>query len=312
MRLLVLALLLPLSCAKSKTPPADPGDVEIAALEAEFGIRCEQARDAVDADGWLLPDDGDGMLWSGLLGATRCAIAFDPTAAEYPTEPGRFDRAPPPGSIVGGSDAWSSWSRDMQKGLLWYAWRTGPAALPMLERHIAYGRAQKWRMGKPFGDGRSYYTPAAIGLTFQVAWGIGGADDKQRFWPDIYPSGLVDYQAHIQVKNIMLRAEIEAAKPEADPPKPDDPIVDEGDGDLGLMMDVTDAQLARLMEHAEREPACGFYRAALARYDGSYARAVDALLAEGHYCSYVRCDDLERCKLADWLFSADLVLRAFP
>lgn len=311
MRIAILLIAFSLvSCGKEKTKQVDPGMVTgVSELKALWDVKCDEAKALVGEAGWVLPDDGDGMLWSGMLGATRCDVGFDPTAAEYQDQPGRFDRAPPPGSITSANPNWSSWSRDMQKGLLWWAWRKGPEALPVMQRHIDYGRKKSWKMGEPFGDGRSIYTPSAIGLTFQVAWALGGEDDVQRLWPDIYPSGLNDYRAHIQVKNIMLRAEIEASKPDQDAVEPDDPIVDEGQ-DYSLL-DVSEGQLERLLEHAEREPRCGFYQSALAVYRGGYQAAIDALLSPDEVCSYVRCHESQGCFLADWLFSADLVLRRF-
>ena len=309
---LLYVTLLIFGCSKDnepKEPAVDPRAVELQEL---FDDNCAEVLKFVDTDGWLLPDDGDGMLWSGMLGAVpTCLTAFNAAAAEWPDQPGRFDRAPPAGSVTSDNPDWCSWSRDMQKGFLWWAWRT--RSVDVVLRHIEYGRKNNWVMGLPFGDGRCLYTPSAIGLNYQVTWGLGAPDDPSRLWPDIYSSGLDDYQAHIQVKNIVLRGEVEEARRndgDAYPDNPDDPpVVDEG-GSFGLV-DVDDTQLDRLKEHAEREPKCGFFTAAYGVYTGDFSPAFAALLAPDQKCSYVRCNNPRACYLADWLFAADLVLRRY-
>lgn len=310
MRILALALALS-ACGHDAVEPKEPiQDERVVELQARFDDACAEAKAMADEHGWIINGDGDAMLWSGMAAATACDLKFNPVAAEWPDQPGRFDRAWPAGSITSDKPGWCSWSRDMQKGLLWWAWRHGPAARPAIERHIAYGRKNNWLMGRPAGDGRCYYTPSAIGLTFQVAWGLGGEDDVQRLWPDVYSSGLDDYRAHIQVKNIALRGEIESSRPDDGDahPKPDEPVVDEVGASL---TGVTGTQFERLQEHAGREPKCGFYQAAHGVYTGDFGPAFTALLGGGQLCTYVRCANPRACYLADWMFSADMVLRRY-
>lgn len=312
MRFVFIALLLT-ACGHDAVEPKKPmPDSRAVELQGLFDEMCVEAQGLTDASGWIINGDGDSMLWSGTAAATSCDLAFDPTAAEWADQPGRLDRAHPPGSVTSDNPDWSSWSRDMQKGFLWWAWRHGAAARAAVERHISYGRANNWLMGKPAGDGRSYYTPSAIGLTFQVAWGLGGEDDAQRLWPDLYTAGLDDYRAHIQVKNITLRGEIESSRPDDGDahPNPDTPIVDEDEGGNDLTR-VTGTQFERLQEHAAREPKCGFYQAALGVYTGDFDAAFSEMLGGSQVCSYVRCANPRACYLADWLFSADMVLRQY-
>jgi hypothetical protein len=73
--------------------------------------------------------------------------------------------------------------------------------------------------------------------------------------------------------------------------------------------------LARLREHADRDPRDPLFAAALGVYTGDMGPALDACLAGDQYAgSYTRCDggDGRACQLASWLFACDLVLRRLP
>lgn len=304
-------------------PAADPRVADLRTAMAANKAEAESLRDPIT--GWLVQDDCDSMLWTGKYGAVTGITGVDLTVAEYPEEPGRFARRPltnpcwtPEQGDVGSK---TTWSRDMARGLFPYAWRTKNIAL--LERHAAYGAAHDWLMGEPLDDGRTIYTPATIGGLYQTIHALGGAENINRLWPDFYPAGLVDFEAHLQVMNIWLRGEVEEElarqqKPgnsdDANPtkPMPDDASdVDKVPQGFALL-NVNQQQLDRLKEHAARDPRDPLFQAELGVYTGDMGPALDVCLDPAMPVGeYVRCGDFRRCQLAAWLFACDIVLRRF-
>jgi hypothetical protein len=321
-RYLLLALILGLAACRPTNEAQTPADhPRLDELRVKMAEACAEAlglRDPVT--GWLV-QGGDGMLWTGKYASVKCVTGVNILVAE--TAPGKFSRDPD-GETSDNPD-WSDWSRDMGLGLMTWAWRTGDRAA--LERHAEYGKANvaivnnlpAWRMGQPVGDGRGIYWPASIGRLYQIVFALGGANDPQRLWPDLYVSGLVDYQAHLQVGGIVLRGEVEEALRKKygnsdDATKPTEPVVDDAvDPATALTMDVTNDQLASLKEHAARDTRDPLFQAALGVYTGDMGPAVDTCLSPDWYAGeYVRCDGNPRtCQLAAWLFACDLVLRRY-
>lgn len=318
-RTLLFALALT-ACGHASNDEKTPApNARVEDLRGLYGTYLGEAAELRNSpSGWLVPDDCDGFLWTGEYAAVTGAEATNFGAAEYPDEPGRFARRPLTNPCDPYGDRGSSWSRDMGLGLVAYALRMGN--LPILTRHEGYGQAHQWQMGEPLGDGRAVYTPSMIGLVYQAIFALGGPDNLNRRWPDIYVAGLTDYQAHIQVLSIWARAElaerIAAKGPEKNPGSDPAPITDTGDkvapADLALL-GITDTQLARLQEHAAREPKNPFFQAELGVFTGDMTAAIDVLLdPEMPMGSYVRCSEFRRCQLAEWLFAADIVLRRYP
>lgn len=282
--LLYITLLIALlaGCAAEKNKDAEPVESDrLGGLKEIHEARLAEAVALSDNEwGWLTPEDCDGMLWSA-----KAAAGGQPgvniEGSEYDT-PGRFGRRPPPDCWADGKDqgAKTTWSRDTALGLIYAAVRSSNLAL--LQRHAAYGEKNKWKMGEPFDDGRTLYTPSIIGLLYQAIYFLGGEDNSARKIPNVYISGLNDFQAHLQVFEILLRGEIEGG--------------------------IRDVMLDRLTEHAKREPQSAFYQAALATYTGDFGRAIETCMAGGT-AGYVRCDEFRRCELADLIFSCDLVVR---
>lgn len=281
MRFLVLALLL-VGCAAEKNEDAEPVvSDKLGPLKELHDSRIAEAIALSDNEwGWITPDDCDGMLWTG-----KAAAGGQPNVnivgSEYEDE-GRLGRRPPPDCYLNGADngAKTSWSRDMGVGFIYAAYRLGNVGA--LARHAAYGKAHKWQMGEPIDDGRTLYTPPLIGLLYQAIYKLGGEDNAARKIPNVYISGLDDFQAHLQVLDILLRGELEGG--------------------------IRDVMLDRLKEHAKREPASPFYQAALGTYTGDMDAAIAACMKDD-VSGYVRCEEFRRCQLADLIFSCDLVLR---
>lgn len=236
-------------------------------------------------NGWLV-EDCDGMLWTAKYAAAREVEGVNIEAAEYPSEPGRFERRP--AGCWEHRESASSWSRDMGMGLFVYSLKK--KRLDILERHAKYGKNHEWFMGDPRGgDYRTLYTPTMVGILYQVIYSLGGENDLNRKWPSIYSPGLDDYQAHLQVLDIWLRT--------AAGDKP--------------TKEITGEMLDRLEEHAGREPYNPFYAYALGLFTGDMSPAISLLLdASEPVGSYVRCgEDKRRCILAERIFTASMTVQ---
>lgn len=257
-------------------------------LQTKFNEAMAEAADRETKDGWLDVDGCDSMLFTGKY---SCAALGRVTieAAEYSASPGRFNRRPTPFCEAGAGSS-TSWSRDMGKGLFAYAWCNHD--LDALKRHAAYGNANFWKMGEPLGDGRVLYTPAMIGELYEVIYALGGEDNPNRLWPDAYPSGQTDYEAHLQMMSIWLRGEVDSAKKEID-------------------LDISNGMLARVKEHADAEPNCPFYQYMRGVYDSAdLSSTTDLLLGDAWGCSYFHSDNRQDdVYLAEWLFAAKLTLK---
>ena len=269
MRFLILLILTSCSCSKpvDRKPPLKFQNAELVAAR-NFDL-LEQAEDERDFNGWLVADC-DGMLWTAKYASARGVGGVDILAAEI--EPGRFGRSHE-------NDCDEHWSRDM--GLMFIIWAHRTGNLPALERHAAYGREHNWKMGT--GDGRTIYTPQMVGHLYQAIFDLGGEDNANRMWPVIYPGGLDDYHAHLQMLGINFRFEADK---------------------------VTEIMVKRIKEHAEREPSCGFYQVMLGTYTGDFSQAIRILSQDDkNKCEYVRCDGMKGCQLAEDIWATDLLLR---
>ena len=282
--ILLLSVLL-ISCSKDKDQIDPVPSVRLPELKEAFEKNQARALELRDpATGWLSVSDCDGMIWAGKY---SCSLGEASTvnlrASEYPDQPGRFDRRPPPFCWTkekGDQGSKTTWSRDMGiAGLIPGAWCKRD--LKLLQDHAAYGEAHKWNMGEPLADGRAIYSPGVIGVLYSAIKNLGGDANEKAKLPSFYPPGLDDYQAHLQMMDIWLRGEMK-------------------DSISSVMRD-------RIKEHANREPECPFYSYLNGLYTGSQDRTVELLLASSKpNCSYVRSN-----YLAEWLFVAKLTLDQF-
>lgn len=338
LRFLMSLCLFVSACNGDDKKAKDPSPSELQAeLQQRYELKLAQAKELADEkNGWISGRDCDGALWTGKYSCATGVPKVDMTASEFEGQPGRFGRRPAPAcwnEQDGDVGSKTTWSRDMGKGLYRWAWCTDNREA--LERHASYGVKKTWKMGEPLDDGRVVYTPSMIGELYQLIYAMGGKDNVNRVWPSLYPSGLDDYQAHIQVLGIQIRGEAaeklglvgEAPKKPSDSselvsydtdvvveamdgrPRWGGDYVVQPNGEL-MLLDVTGTMYARLKEHAERQPNCAYYQYMLGVYDGSMQRALEVLLAEPvDGCDYLRGSEHERLALAEWLSVASDVLK---
>lgn len=302
MRQVVILLFLLLGCGEGVEPKEPALDGRIEQLREIQYERIQLSYQIRDENGWLAGRDCDGMVWAGKYAAATDVAQVNIEASEFTDEPGRFGRRAEPRCWTpeeGDQGAKATWSRDQANlGLLPYAWRKQNRDL--LERHASYGEANNWQMGEPRSETRVVYSPQLVGLLYQAIFALGGEDNFLRKTPQVYPSGLDDYEAHNQMMSIWLRAEIaEALNDQEEVPRP-------------ALLNVSETMHARIIEHSDREPENPFYWALRGIYTGDFTQAIDLCLREDMPVgSYVRCNDFKQCQLAEIIFACDLILRRF-
>lgn len=235
--------------------------------------------------GWITPTDCDGMIFSA-----KFAVASghgNILAAEYPDEPGRFGRRPQPwcySDDEGHNGSVSSWSRDMAIcGLIPYAYQTNQREI--LERHINYVEANGDYSGYPRNLDRTFYTPTLRGTIYQVIYSLGGKNQQIRHTPNpaTLTSGLSDYRAHLLMCDIWLSGETRGS--------------------------LDQFQMARINEHAKREPNNIFYQVLHARWNGDFDHAINLCSSrDRNQASYVRCNEPRACYLAEEAWSCSLLI----
>jgi hypothetical protein len=298
MKLLAIILsCLALSCSLFETKEEqDPKPADLNNLKAQLNDAEIEISALIDQDDKWLAYDCDGMIWTGKYAAVGDQ-AIDITAAEYPDTPGKFGRRPPNPNWCweDGADHGSktTWSRDMAKaGLFVYGWLKKD--LNLMARHADYVKENNWQAGEgdPSAIDRTIYTPALVGLMYQIIYALGGENSANKYWPDVYPSGLSDYQLHLQMVGIWFRGEI--------------------DKELKLL-DIKGNMYNRVVEAVEKEPNCPFYNYLDSRYtDGDYTKPIGLLLDDNRPdCSYIRCSDDNKCFLAEWIWAANLIIREY-
>jgi hypothetical protein len=145
-------------------------------------------------------------------------------------------------------------------------------------------------MGEPLADGRVLYTPQVLKLLHTGIWRLGGDKSNYVSSPSIYPSGLDDYQAHLQMMDIWITNEMTKT----------------------LSLEIRNSMFDRVVEHAKREPEDVFYQAMLGRFTGDMSKSIDLCLNRDMPVSgYVRCHEDKRCQLSQYLFACSLVLETF-
>jgi hypothetical protein len=233
--------------------------------------------------------DCDGWIWAAKAVAAGTQ-GIDLDRSKYPGEPGKYGRRP---AIAGlwcyqdggahGSD--SSWSADMFKcGMLIHALQTSNRRY--IEPHRAYGRDHGWQMGEPAGSDRVWYKPNIRGWLSRAIEYLGGVHDDDALIPDIYISGLTDYQAHLQMCGIWAAGEMEGS--------------------------LLPSQIERIKEHFTRSDETLFYSYMYGRWiSGDIDPLVDVLIAADRPIAgeYVRCDGEPGCQLAEKAWVASLILR---
>lgn len=171
---------------------------ELDALAKKRDLYLSLAGTVQDRHGFIEADTGDSLLFTGLYGAA--GLDVDITAARDAT--GQWFRRGTDNLPV----AASTISRDMLLGLMWYCWRR--SRLDLAECLWWYGSRHSWVMGQ--GDAsRTYMTPDMQSTLAEMIYRMGGPNRRlSRAIPHVWPTGLTDYELHLEVLHIQLRSEL--------------------------------------------------------------------------------------------------------
>jgi len=274
MKLILLTFLI-ISCSREKPKQQPTFDEKVQAVTEKLEDLKIQADHFVDENGWPVSESCDAMLWAGKY-CTAFPDYVDITAAEID---GKFFRTPAKSCLDDFRSA-STFSRDMSMGLL--SCLVAKKDLEAIERHIEYGETHSWVMGEgPLS--RTAYSPSLIGLWHKAARNLGH-DYNVVEVGNLYPSGLIDYQAHLQVMDIYLRHKL-----------------------VGF---ITQPMINRLNEHGERKPNSVFYKTMQKLYLGELSEPINLCLDDHNIVGeYVRCDG-EACELVERIFACNLILES--
>lgn len=181
-------------------------------------------------DGWIDPEDCDGLLWNGLAVAGG-VTTIDLSLAEY--EPGIWHRRPSPSCWTetdGDQGSKSTISNDMITGLL-HAWQV-TQDISASDRFYNVSKSNSWIIGQPFPfmASRVVLRPNLISLLSRML-----GDKIERFLPPVYAKVTKDYEKHLQALGICLFLELESK--------------------------VTDQMLDRLRENVEQYPQDALFHA---------------------------------------------------
>ena len=201
-KLLILALLT--ACGREPQPLEEVTPTEDKAalldrkvLNYESWIQAHQ-----DANGFILTDKCDSLLFSSLLSAAGLDVAVD--AAKDSS--GAWHRRPAQDCGPANGNSRSTISRDMIIGLMWHFWmRQDVAGATQLMNDL---RANKYMLKGDGSIGELLMTPAMLNTLAQLIKGLGGHDYSfERNLPFILSSD-TGYVAHLTVWHIMLRSAI--------------------------------------------------------------------------------------------------------
>lgn len=194
------------SLVKPKHVDSDPSLTQ--ALRLKHDLYLTLSKSHQDADGFILSQDCDSLLWSSLYGVGGGEVQIH--AAQDSNGAWHRRSLNLPECYSDGSA--STISRDMFIGLMWFAWEKKD--LTTMNDLFHYGRNHNWVMGD--GDiSRTYFVPGLQATLSEIIKKLGGTNrEEYRSIPQVYSKN-TDYQAHLDMLHILLRADLTGSIDEA-------------------------------------------------------------------------------------------------
>lgn len=153
--------------------------------------------------------DCDLVLFNALRSIGCPTSIVDLIEAEEPTKPGQWNRDPARACYVDGRTS-AKFSRDMLVGVLLWAWRTGPTALPVVERLLDYVDANDGYVCEAVNDGvreaRCKLRGNMLGTMAELRYRLGGVDDERRGNKQFFDPTVGGSDRHVQALHLYLRA----------------------------------------------------------------------------------------------------------
>ena len=295
MKILFLVLFL-VSCSHGSHEESTPLDDErLTVLADKFKSKKEGVTALLDPQtGWVNNHDCDGTLWAGKAAAIGLPVQLD--LAEY--APGELHRRPAPScwnEKDGDVGSKSTISNDMILGWLWAKWNLKD--FEAIKRLAQYGEDHNWVMGKPASMvSRVLLKPNQQGLLGRMIFEMSQGTDSRsyRHLFEYYAEVKEDYEMHLQALGILLQGEVS---------------MDQLDPNL---LDINDQMIQRLHDLVDANPENPLFQAALGVYTGDFDQAITLLLEDTTPVpTYVRGGNVEVLAKVEWLFAANIVIRAF-
>jgi hypothetical protein len=282
----LLAIPLLVSCginAKNKaSDPSTPAEIEM--LRSAFEEKSAEYVQLTDATyGWPSLTDCDGVLWAGEACAAGLPVKI--SLAEY--KPGEIHRRPAPAcwnKTDGDVGSKTTVSRDSLTGYLACISETND--VPAMKRLAEYGEKNKWIMGSPGTEPRTWMQGNLTGLLGRMLEKNGVKKSYSAISPN-YLSVKADYERHIQALGIYLQGETSGG--------------------------ISDQMLERLEELRAVEPDNAFFAAIGSVYTGDPGPALGLLLdEETPRPTYVRGGAEENFARSHWLLASRILLKHQP
>ena len=226
-----------------------------------------------DVNGFILTEECDSLLFSGLLGAslpgTVDVLAARDGNREWHRRPG-FDCSPE----IGNSR--STISRDMILGLFWHMWKNKQVDIAsQLMRDL---RGDNYWLKGQGTAGELLMTPAMVNTLAHLILKLGGPRYPVELALPVTFGKDIGYIAHLTIWHILLRGELLGEIPER-------------------FIDI-------LNFHAHRDRLNPFYQAAYHKWlDGNMTNSVELLLNPLEWPTYTLPTTEEHC--AEWVIQRD-------
>lgn len=275
----LIPLLLLFGCSLTKKSDEKLNPNPDLTIEEKARDYCEDSKVLEDEYGFV-GSCGDQVLFNSLR-STSCNNGTQIYKAENPAIPGEWFRDGKRACKIP-EQTKTRFSRDMAIGLMFYLWQQHDAkALQEIEELITYSKNKGWYLcdaPEPLRTSRCYVNPNLKGTMYELAYQLGGTDNKARKVPYI-PSEpaikVTGFEAHLSVLHILLR---------------------------GMMTgSITFLQKEALRYQKNREPRNLLFRTAFAKFDdGNMANIVNELKAMKEFPDDRLPDTFARCEPYLW------------
>lgn len=247
------------SCGKFVKPKKKKDVPAAELLAAKQDLYVNNIATHQDEYGFILTDECDSLIFSGLLSAARPDLNINIAKAEDVSDSGNVQWFRRPNHDCGPAfdNSRSTISRDMIVGLMWHMWRNKD--VDMAVRLMKDLRSRTYYLRGEGTVGELLMTPAMMQTLAEMIFRMGGPTyDVERALPAIFSVTESGFVAHLTTLHILLRAEIYGG--------------------------IFASDRAILKAYYEREPKNPLFSAAVHKYtDGDMSEPVGLLMDNGEW-----------------------------
>jgi hypothetical protein len=202
MKLLYIITLLTLVACQKHKPKAPSFSEQRTEVQDKFALYTALQPSVEDSNGWILTAECDALLFTSL----NSVSGRKPNLLVARADNGQWFRRPLTYTPCYPKNSGSSISRDMLLGLMYATYRS--RNLGIATDLFDYGESRGWVMGQ--GEiTRTGFTPGLQATLAEIIFRISGQDKIfYRGLPQIWTTGLTDYQLHLNLLHVALRGEL--------------------------------------------------------------------------------------------------------